>query len=86
MDSNRSMTSGMNTSQSVVAACDVTMCSFNQQHQCHAGSIQVAFIEGMAHCATYTPREGAIGIGSSDVSQGMDRVRQAGSDDHAIGA
>lgn len=86
MDSNRGMTSGsMSTSQSVVASCDVTMCTFNQQHQCRAGSIQVAFVEGMAHCATYTPREGAMGIGS-DVSQGIDSIRQSGSDDSAMGA
>lgn len=86
MDSDRSMTSGsMDMAQSVVASCDVTMCSFNQQHQCRAGSIQVAFVEGMAHCATYTPSEGAIGIGSSDMRQ-VDDVRQSGSDDNAMGA
>lgn len=85
MDSNSGMNSGsMDASQSVVASCDVTMCTFNQQHQCHAGSVQIAFVEGMAHCATYTPREGAMGIGSSGVHD-MDAIRQSGSDDNAMG-
>jgi hypothetical protein len=51
--------------QSVVSACDVTDCTFNRAQQCHAGSIQVALVDGMAHCATYSPREGAMGTSSS---------------------
>ena len=76
---------GSGSSPSMVASCDVTMCMFNQQHQCHAGSIQVAFVEGMAHCATYTPREGAMGVGSSSIDQ-HDAVRQTGMDDQALGS
>jgi hypothetical protein len=41
-----------------VNVCDVTACSFNTQHECHAGAIHIAFVNGMAHCETYTPREG----------------------------
>jgi hypothetical protein len=57
------------TPQSVVGSCDVTSCTYNQQHHCHAGSIQVALVDGMAHCATYTPKEGAMGMGSTEVPQ-----------------
>ncbi len=49
---------------SVVSECDVTDCLYNQDHQCVAGAIKVAFVDGMAHCATYSPRqEGETGGG-----------------------
>jgi hypothetical protein len=54
--------------QSVVGSCDVTTCTFNKAQQCTAGSIQVSFVEGMAHCATYTPEGGALGIASDSVT------------------
>jgi hypothetical protein len=77
----------MSGNTSIVGSCDVTMCTYNQQHQCKAGSIQVAFVEGMAHCATYMPREGALGIGSDTTQQSsIDAMRQMGSDDSAIGS
>ncbi len=49
---------------SVVSSCDVTDCLYNQDHQCVAGAINVAFVDGMAHCATYSPgQEGETGGG-----------------------
>jgi len=68
--------------QSVVSSCDVTNCTFNQARQCNAGSIQVAFVDGMAHCATYTPGSGAMGLGSTDVA---DTVRSDTTDDRRSG-
>jgi hypothetical protein len=56
------------TSQSVVGACDVTNCTFNKARSCTAGSIQVAFVDGMAHCATYTPGDGATGVSSDSMA------------------
>jgi prepilin-type processing-associated H-X9-DG protein len=53
------------TGQSMVSACDVTNCTYNRSNQCHAGAINVAFVDGMAHCATYTPTGSAMGVGSS---------------------
>ncbi len=40
---------------SVVAACTVTDCKFNESHECHAGQIEVRMGADGAHCATYTP-------------------------------
>lgn len=54
--------------QSVVEACGVTMCTFNEERRCTAGAITVDVVEGMAHCVTFTPRDGAAGIGSTSVS------------------
>lgn len=51
--------------QSMVSACDVTDCTFNKEQQCHAGTIRVALVDGMAHCATYTPSTGAMGTSSA---------------------
>ena len=45
---------------SVVSECNVTNCLHNQEQQCVAGAIKVAFVDGMAHCATYSPREEGI--------------------------
>lgn len=42
---------------SIVSSCDVTDCVYNQDHQCTAGAITVALVDGMAHCATYSPRQ-----------------------------
>jgi hypothetical protein len=53
--------------QSTVEMCGVTMCSYNQAQRCTAGAITVDVVEGMAHCVTFTPREGAVGIGSTSV-------------------
>jgi hypothetical protein len=47
-----------NEHKSEVNICDVTACTFNAEHECHAGAIHIAFVDGMAHCETYTPREG----------------------------
>lgn len=58
----------MGNAHSMVESCDVTTCTFNQANQCHAGAIRVAMVDGMAHCATYTPRGGAMGVGSSAAS------------------
>ena len=41
---------------SYIGECDMTDCRFNKQHRCYAGSIQVANVNGMAHCATYDPK------------------------------
>ena len=40
---------------SVVGACSVTDCRFNEDHECHAGQIEVSVGPDGAHCATYTP-------------------------------
>ncbi len=74
--------SGGAMGQSVVSSCDVTNCTFNQERQCNAGSIQVAFVDGMAHCATYTPTSGAMGVGSTDVA---DTASADTMDDHRSG-
>ncbi len=61
------MSSGsMGSGTSMVESCDVTNCTYNRSNQCHAGAIKVAFVDGMAHCATYTPAGGAIGMGSTE--------------------
>lgn len=65
-------------SQSVVGSCDVENCTYNQARMCTAGSIQVTLVDGMAHCATYTPSGGAMGVGSTGVA---DTTRAAGTDD-----
>ena len=41
--------------QSVVGACTVTDCKFNENHECHAGSIEVRVSGNGAECGTYTP-------------------------------
>lgn len=76
------------TPQSVVGACDVTNCTYNQAHQCTAGSIQVAFVDGMAHCATYTPTGGAIGMGGTGEAERMSDPSMRGmtNDDMNLGA
>lgn len=40
---------------SLVAACNVTDCRFNEHHECHAGQIEVSVGPDGAHCATYSP-------------------------------
>ena len=40
---------------SAVAACSVTDCKYNQDHDCHAGEIRVEVGAQGAVCATYTP-------------------------------
>lgn len=40
---------------SVVGACTVTDCTFNESEECHAGSIQVKVGSSGAVCGTYTP-------------------------------
>ncbi|PYE54941.1 DUF1540 domain-containing protein [Deinococcus yavapaiensis] len=42
---------------SVVGQCDVTRCRYNEDHQCHAGQIQVSMSSEGAACMTYTPRD-----------------------------
>ncbi len=53
---------------STVGSCDVTACSFNKAQQCTAGSIQVSFVDGMAHCATFQPAGGAMGVASDSAT------------------
>jgi hypothetical protein len=40
---------------SAVAACTVTDCTYNENHECHAGEIRVEVGGQGAVCATYTP-------------------------------
>jgi hypothetical protein len=40
---------------SVVGACTVTDCKFNESHECHAGQIEVRVSGNGAECGTYTP-------------------------------
>lgn len=61
--------------QSIVEACGVTMCMYNQSQRCHAGAITVNVVDGMAHCVTFTPKDGATGIGSTSV-QDQQRTRR----------
>jgi hypothetical protein len=42
---------------SYVGECGVTVCRFNKSRTCYAGSIEVALVDGMAHCATFDPKE-----------------------------
>jgi hypothetical protein len=43
---------------SVVGACTVTDCKFNENHECHAGEIRVEIGAQGAVCSTYTPEKG----------------------------
>ncbi len=43
---------------SVVGACTVTDCKFNENHECHAGEIRVEIGAQGAVCGTYTPEKG----------------------------
>ena len=43
------------TQTSVVAACTVTDCTFNENRECHAGEIRVQIGAQGAVCGTYTP-------------------------------
>ena len=43
-------------SDSYVGECSVTVCRFNKMRRCYAGSIEVALVNGMAHCATFDPK------------------------------
>ena len=40
---------------SVVSSCTVTDCRFNEEHECHAGQIEVKVGTDGAHCGTYSP-------------------------------
>lgn len=40
---------------SVVSSCTVTDCRFNEEHECHAGHIEVQVGPDGAHCGTYSP-------------------------------
>jgi hypothetical protein len=40
---------------SVVGACTVTDCKFNEHHECHAGQIEVRVSSSGAECGTYSP-------------------------------
>ena len=40
---------------SVVSRCSVTDCRHNEEHECHAGQIEVQVGPDGAHCATYAP-------------------------------
>jgi hypothetical protein len=40
---------------SVVGACTVTDCKFNESHECHAGTIEVRVSGSGAECGTYSP-------------------------------
>jgi hypothetical protein len=40
---------------STVSACSVTDCKFNENHDCHAGEIEVRVGAQGAVCGTYTP-------------------------------
>jgi hypothetical protein len=40
---------------SVVSSCTVTDCKFNEEHECHAGQIEVKVGPDGAHCGTYAP-------------------------------
>ncbi len=44
-------------SDTIVGECGVTLCRFNVSRQCRAGSVSIAFVNGMAHCATYDPKD-----------------------------
>jgi hypothetical protein len=73
----------MGSGASTVESCDVTNCTYNRSNQCHAGAIKVSFVDGMAHCATYTPAGGAVGMGASEamgsgVAQGTSDDMQGG--------
>lgn len=41
---------------SVVSSCTVTDCKFNEDHECHAGQIEVQVGANGAQCGTYTPQ------------------------------
>lgn len=43
------------TAHSTVASCSATDCTFNENHECHAGEIRVEMGGQGAICGTYTP-------------------------------
>lgn len=42
---------------SAVASCSATDCSYNENHECHAGEIKVEMGASGAICGTYNPRK-----------------------------
>lgn len=46
-----------NAETSVVSACSVTDCTYNENRECHAGEIKVEVGAQGAICATYTPQK-----------------------------
>lgn len=72
--------------QSVVESCGVTICSFNHVGHCHAGAVQIALYEGMPHCATFAPADGAIAFDGGQAATALDAPRRAGTDDQALGS
>jgi hypothetical protein len=44
---------------SVVSSCTVTDCKHNEDHECHAGQIEVKVGPDGAHCGTYAPEGSA---------------------------
>lgn len=54
---------------SVVGSCDATNCRYNDNHECHAGQIQVSMSGSMAQCMTYDPQGEQAGLGEQP-SQG----------------
>ena len=47
----------------MVAACEVSVCRHNSDGQCLAGTIHIAFVDGMAHCATFAPDDDSLAHG-----------------------
>lgn len=48
--------------ESMVGGCAATTCLYNLSRHCTAGAISVAFVNGLAQCATFTPREATNGL------------------------
>lgn len=47
-----------NQQVSIVGRCDATNCRHNENHECHAGQIEVTMSGQMAQCMTYSPKDG----------------------------
>jgi len=44
-------------SLSLVGGCAAMACRYNAAYQCRAGAINVAFVDGVAQCATFALRD-----------------------------
>lgn len=72
--------------QSVVESCGIATCSFNHIGHCHAGAVRIALYEGLPHCATYTPADGALAFDGGQAAAAHAAPLHAGTDDTALGS
>ncbi|MBV9848156.1 MAG: DUF1540 domain-containing protein [Armatimonadetes bacterium] len=59
--------------QSVVGGCSVSVCRYNRDGQCAAGTIHIA-LDGMAHCAAFVPGDDTDTAGTGLDMGGKDTI------------